>query len=49
VPKRYYDLFWFVFWLIVTCLPLYHYVIYVLVAASLLHKVIVIVVFSVSK
>lgn len=49
VPKRYYDIFWFVFWVIITCIPLYHYVIYLVLAASFTHKIIVAAIVTVSK
>ncbi|XP_060577352.1 1-acyl-sn-glycerol-3-phosphate acyltransferase delta-like isoform X2 [Ruditapes philippinarum] len=44
VPKRYYDLCWYIFWLCLTCIPLCYYVVYLVFTASIVHKVTVIVI-----
>lgn len=49
VPRRYYDIFWFIFWVILTCIPLYRYIIYLIFTASIIHKMSVIVIVSACK
>ncbi|KAL4233763.1 1-acyl-sn-glycerol-3-phosphate acyltransferase gamma [Mactra antiquata] len=44
VEKRYYDICWFIFWTILTCIPLYRYIMYLIFSASILHAVSVIII-----
>lgn len=45
VPQRKYDLCCFIFWAILTCIPLFYYLHYVIFASSLSHQVIFVAVF----
>ncbi|WAR07378.1 PLCC-like protein [Mya arenaria] len=40
IPRRYYDVCWYIFWTIFMCVPLFQYLTYVILAASMVHKLI---------
>lgn len=46
VPQRYYDISWYIFWTVLMLTPLFHYLIYLIFTASLVHKLSVIVAIS---